>query len=120
MEPQRSSNEPHNVQSIAEHIVSTPGTCRGKPRIAGTRIRVQDIYVWYELQGQSVDEIVTNFPHLTMAAVYAALAYFWDHREKILQDMADDEAFVEAFKRQYPDNILTIPLHASTDTLPPG
>lgn len=55
-----------------------------------------------------MDEILTNFPHLTMAGVYAALAYFWDHREAILQDMADDEAFVEAFKRQYPEKIVTL------------
>jgi uncharacterized protein (DUF433 family) len=120
MEHQTASSEPQKVPSIAEHIVSTPGTCGGKPRIAGTRIRVQDIYVWYELQGQSVDEIVTSFPHLSMTAVYAALAYFWDHQEKILQDIADDEAFVEAFKRQYPDKIITIPQHANTDPLPPG
>jgi uncharacterized protein (DUF433 family) len=120
MEPQISSPEPQKVASIAEHIVATPGTCGGKPRIAGTRMRVQDIYVMYELQGQSVDEIVTHFPHLTMGAVYAALAYFWDHREEILQQIADDEAFVEAFKRQYPEKIVTIPAHADTNPLPPG
>ena len=41
-----------------DHIEATPGTCGGKPRIAGTRIRVQDVYVWHELQGLSADEIV--------------------------------------------------------------
>jgi uncharacterized protein (DUF433 family) len=120
MEPQLSSHATQQVASIGEHIVSTPGTCGGKPRIAGTRMRVQDIYVMYELQGQSVDEIVTHFPHLTMGAVYAALAYFWDHREEILQHIADDEAFVEAFKRQYPEKIVTLSTHANTDPLPPG
>lgn len=108
MESQLSSSETPNRGISTEHIVATPDTCGGKPRIAGTRIRVQDVYVWYERQGQSVDEILTNFPHLTMAGVYAALAYFWDHREAILQDMADDEAFVEAFKRQYPEKIVTL------------
>ena len=43
-----------------EHIEITPGVCGGKPRIAGHRIRVQDIYVWHELQGQTAEEIVTR------------------------------------------------------------
>ena len=41
-----------------QHIAQSPDICGGKPCIAGTRIRVQDIYVWHELQSQSVDEIV--------------------------------------------------------------
>ncbi|ETW94262.1 MAG: hypothetical protein ETSY1_35615 [Candidatus Entotheonella factor] len=28
---------------FAKHVDATPGVCGGKPRIAGTRIRVQDI-----------------------------------------------------------------------------
>jgi len=101
--------------------MATPGTCGGKPRIAGTRIRVQDIYVWHELQGQSAEEILTHFPHLTLAGIYAALAYFWDHRDAILQDIADDDAFVEAFKRDHPDKIIVVPpmTHGDPDTLPP-
>ena len=71
--------------------MATPGTCGGKPRMAGTRIRVQDVYVWYELQGQSVEEIIANFPHLTIAGVYAALAYLWDHRDEILRVFTDRE-----------------------------
>jgi uncharacterized protein (DUF433 family) len=39
-----------------ERIVSKPGVSGGKPCIAGTRIRVQEIYNWHELQGQSADK----------------------------------------------------------------
>ena len=66
------------------HIESTPGTCGGKARIAGTRIRVQDIVFWTE-EGRSPDEIVAAFPHLTLADVYAALAYYHDNRRLIDQ-----------------------------------
>ncbi len=38
---------------IAEHIKITPGVCGGKPRIAGHRIRVQDVVVWHEQMGMS-------------------------------------------------------------------
>ena len=122
MEPQLSSNEIPSRVISTEHIVATPGTCGGKPRIAGTRIRVQDIYVWYELQGQSVEEIITNFSHLTMAGVYAALAYFWDHRDEILEQIKEQELFVAEMKRQNP-SILTQKRRARRDTddqIPPG
>lgn len=83
-----------------KHIVATPDTCGGKPRIEGTRIRVQDIYVWHELQGQSPEEIVANFPHLSLANVHAALVYFFDHKERILHDIQEDATQVDAIKDQ--------------------
>lgn len=85
-----------------EHIEKTPGICGGRPRIAGTRIRVQDVYVWYEREGKSADEIVSQHPQLKLADVHAALAYFWDHRDEILGQMRDDEAFVANLKKSGP------------------
>jgi uncharacterized protein (DUF433 family) len=88
-----------------EHIVMTPGTCGGRPRIEGTRIRVQDIYVWHELLGKTATEIVADYSHLTLADVYAALAYYWDHREEIQRQMKDDEALLEAMRRDNPSRL---------------
>ena len=85
--------------TIASHIEITPGTCGGKPRIAGHRIRVQDIVLWTE-EGRSADEIVADFPQLSLADVYAALAYYHDHREQIDQDIREDEEFFEQIKKK--------------------
>ncbi|HEX4652394.1 MAG TPA: DUF433 domain-containing protein, partial [Granulicella sp.] len=71
------------------HIELTPGTCGGKPRVAGSRIRVQDVVVWHERMGLSADEIVTRYPRLSLADVYAALAYYHDHREEIDSQMEE-------------------------------
>jgi uncharacterized protein (DUF433 family) len=87
------------------HIVCTPSTLSGKPRIDGSRIAVQDIYVWHELQGQTAEQIVKDFPHLTLAGVYAALAYFHDYREEILADMERQEKLVEFMKAKYPSKL---------------
>jgi uncharacterized protein (DUF433 family) len=103
-----SSHDTHVAPHPVEHIVSTPGTCGGKPRIAGTRIRVQDVVVWHEAWGLSPEEIVTDFPQLTLAQVHAALAYYYDHREEIRQHMQDAEALVEAFKQQYPSKVFEL------------
>lgn len=66
-----------------EHVKNTPGIVGGKPRIAGHRIRVMDIVLWHNKLGWSPDEIVSQFPQLTLADVYAALTYYWDHKKEI-------------------------------------
>ena len=33
----------------------------GKPRIAGHRIAVEDVVIWHERLGKSVDEIATTY-----------------------------------------------------------
>lgn len=120
MEPQISSHDTDVAPRLVEHIVSTPGTCGGRPRIAGSRIRVQDIVVWHEVHGLSPDEIVSQFPGLTLADVYAALTYYHDHREEIRQHMRDAEAFVEAFKQRYPAKILDLDApHGEDNALSP-
>ncbi len=88
------------MKSLIEHIEITPGVCGGKPRIANTRIRVQDIVIWTE-QGLSPDEIVSGYPHLTLADVHAALAYYHDHRELIDQQMKESDEFVARMKSKY-------------------
>ncbi|MEX2188784.1 MAG: DUF433 domain-containing protein [Pirellulales bacterium] len=98
------ANVPSTLVS-AGHVEVTPGTCGGKPRIAGTRIRVQDVVVWHERMGLSVDEIVSRFPQLTLAGVYAALAYYHDHREEIDSQMARGQRIVEAMRRAYPSKL---------------
>ena len=50
--------------------------------------------------GQSPDEILTHYPHLSLSDVHAALAYYYDNRQAIEADAAEDERFVEALRRQ--------------------
>lgn len=80
-------------QTSNTHIVATPGTCGGAPRIAGTRIRVSQIVLMTE-QGMSADEIVSSLPHLALAQVYAALSYYHEHRGAIDHEIREaDEQF---------------------------
>jgi len=79
--------------AVTSHIEITKGTCGGRPRIAGTRIRVQDIVVWTE-QGLSPDEITAQYPHITLADVYAALAWYHDHRAEIDAQMEASERLI--------------------------
>src|SRR5574341_1435632 len=65
-----------------EHIVRTPGVLGGKPRISGRRVPVHQIVYLHEHQGVTVTDLVEGFD-ISPAQVYAALAYYYDHREEI-------------------------------------
>src|SRR3954469_3597410 len=84
--------------SLADFIVKTPGVCSGQPRIAGTRIKVKHVYTWVEQMGMTPAQVVVEYPHLTMAQVYAALAYYWSHRDEIHQDIEKEEKLVAQLK----------------------
>jgi uncharacterized protein (DUF433 family) len=87
--------------TLDRYIVIDPAICHGKPHLAGHRIRIQDIAVWHERLGISVAEICADY-HLSLAEVYAALAYYFDHKEIIDQDIGADQAYFEAFKKRNP------------------
>jgi uncharacterized protein (DUF433 family) len=89
----------HGYQKLDEHIEITPGVTGGKPRIAGRRITVQNIAIWHERMGKSADELATEYD-LTLADVYAALAYYFDHRAEIGESLREGEAFAEALREQ--------------------
>jgi len=85
--------------TLDQRIEQTDGICGGKPRIAGHRITVQDIVVWHERMGRSVDEITSAYD-LSLADIYAALAYYFAHRERIDQSIEESKAFVKQMKEQ--------------------
>jgi uncharacterized protein (DUF433 family) len=87
------------VAVIKEHIEMTLGVCGGKPRISGHRITVQNIAVWHEQMGMSPDEILLHYPSINLSDIYAALAYYYDHREEIRKQIEDDEFFALAMKK---------------------
>lgn len=92
----------------AAHITQTPGVCGGKPCIAGRRIRVQDVYVWHETVGMSAEAIASEY-NLSLAQVYAALTFAYEHLDEILADIQASEDNVESFKRDYPDKVKKLP-----------
>ncbi len=86
------------------HIEITDGIAGGKPRIAGHRITVQNIVIWHELLARSADEIAAEYD-LTLADVYAALAYYYDHRAEIDKSIKKSELFVETLRQKTPSKV---------------
>ena len=57
-----------------QHIISDPRICHGKPCVQGTRIMVS-VILDNLADGLSADEIVAEYPPLTLEDVRAAIAY---------------------------------------------
>ena len=66
---------------------------KGIARIAGRRSRVSQIVV--DHQHLTPEEIVATYPHLTLADVHAALAYYYDHQEQIDAEIREGERLYE-------------------------
>ena len=89
---------------LDKHIEITPGVVGGKPRVAGHRITVQNVAIWHEWMGLSADEIATEYG-LSLADVYAALAYYYDHRADIDASIEAERAFVEELRKMTPSKL---------------
>jgi len=63
----------------------------GKPKIAGTGITVMRVAGWYKM-GMSAEDIVLEYPHLTLAQVHAALAYYHTNRSEVEADLEQEKA----------------------------
>lgn len=72
------------------HITSKKGVCGGRNIIEGTRIPVWSIIKWYKL-GMSIEDIIREFPQLTPSQVHDAFSYYYDNKEEIEKDIADNE-----------------------------
>ena len=106
-------------------IVSTPGICGGRPRIDGHRIQVEDVAIWHERMGMSPDEIVSEYPSITLADVHAALAYYYENRERIDADIESAKRYAEEMKAKADPSPLRQKLRqgkadAPDDPLPSG
>lgn len=85
---------------IGTLIARTPGIKGGTPHIAGTGITVRTIVRWYQL-GLSPEEIAADYPHLELAQVYAALAFYHANRVQMDSDMAADSTESDRLEQEH-------------------
>lgn len=62
-------------------------------------------YLW---RGWSAEEIVRQYPYLTLAEVHATLAYYFDHRDEIESELMREYQESETWKLQHPTDPLLI------------
>ena len=83
------------------HITKTPGVCDGRACIAGTRIRVLDIVVLHE-KGILPEQMLEHYSSrpLSPAEIHSALAYYYDHKDEIEAELAEEDGWDERYERR--------------------
>src|SRR2546425_10396502 len=98
------------VELTYPHISKEPGKPAHLERHPRTRVAM--VVVDYQGRGWSAEEIVRQYPYLTLAEVHAALAYYHDHREEIEEEIEAEMTEVERFRRTAPETPLLKRLRA--------
>jgi uncharacterized protein (DUF433 family) len=86
------------MTTTTEHryIVRDDAVLGGEPIVTGTRTPVRAIVEMWRL-GVSPEEMLSHFPHLTLAQVFDALSYYADHQAEIQGYMS---------RNQVPDDLM--------------
>ena len=85
---------------IGTLLVRSPDVCGGRLRINGTRMTVHQLVVWYK-QGYTPEEIADQYPHLTLAQVYTALAYYHANQEEIEAELTAEKIEADRLEQVY-------------------
>ena len=75
---------------IGNLIDRDPAVRGGRPKISGTGVTVMRIVGWYK-SGLSPEEIASQYRHLSLAQVHAALAYYHANPDEIERDLLANE-----------------------------
>ncbi len=87
-------------------IVINKDVCGGSPIIEGTRIRVIDIAIEYELLGRSADEIIRSHPHVSLYQIHDALSYYYENRDELDRKIKKDRGFITLLKVDFPSKMV--------------
>jgi uncharacterized protein (DUF433 family) len=102
----RSGHPPRPEDTRHPYVTRQPGVCGGKAIIAGTRIKVSQIALEYDVMGWTADEIVQAHPHLTLPQIHDALSFYYENAAEIHSDMRAGEAAVDTLRQQQPASVL--------------
>lgn len=87
----------------------------GRPaRLQNTpRVRVAQLVMDYLDHGWSPEELCYQYPYLTPAEAYAALAYYYDHQAEIDREIEEEGRQAEEDRRKAPPSPFLQRLRAS-------
>ena len=81
------------------YVSRRPGVCGGYPVIRGTRFPVRSVVEYVFRQGMTPDEVVREWDFLSLAQVYDALSYYYDHRAEVDRSIRENERAMKKLSR---------------------
>jgi uncharacterized protein (DUF433 family) len=80
-------------------IAADPAIRNGRPCVAGTGLRVTDLVMAHLFHGRTPDEIAADY-ELALSQVYAALAYYYEHKDDLDADIRAQIGVARRLKEQ--------------------
>ena len=98
----------HTTVYKTEHpyVERVPGVCGGAPIIKGTRIAVRLIAALVK-SGLTPEDILRDYPHLSLAQIYDAVSFCFDHKEEIEGEVEENK--IENIMRRYDLRLIPYP-----------
>ena len=79
---------------------------RGRPWIIGANTKVIEVVLDRVSYGWNADEIHSQHPHLSLAQIHSALAYYYDHKEEMDTAISEQVKRVDALMEEAKDSPL--------------
>ena len=79
---------------------------QGVAWISGTRVKVIEVALDKLAHGSSSEEMAFQYPHLSLAQIHAALAYYYEHQGELDADIERRWLEVKKFAAQEADSPL--------------
>jgi uncharacterized protein (DUF433 family) len=83
--------------AVGNLIERSPSFRGGRPCIAGTGVSVRAIAVLHRHRGMTAEAIADERPDLSLAQIYAALAYYYANPSEIEKDLDAEETAAAEF-----------------------
>jgi uncharacterized protein (DUF433 family) len=80
--------------------------------IAAANTKVVELLAAARAHGWSAEELAYQHPHLTLAQVHSALAYYWDHQQQLDAELRRRAALVEEIREEFVEHPLVAKLRA--------
>lgn len=80
------------TQTKHPYIVSHKTHCVGSPVIASTKFPVRSVVFYVLKQGMIPEELVKEFPHLTLSQIYDALSYYYENKKEVEKELSLKES----------------------------
>jgi len=87
----------------------------GVAMIAGTRTKVVEVVLDRLAHHWDADEIQRQHPYLSLAQIYAALAYYHDHQDEVDREIAERLEHVERIAASQLPSVVRAKLQVSGD-----
>ena len=94
------------AKTVYSHVTKQPGVRGGRPCIDDTRIAVVDIVAMLK-QDKSAEQMLLAYPSLNLAQVHAAISYYYENKNEIEAELAEDDGWEEEHERRKAEYLRT-------------